>query len=769
MRSYSILAGILALMPVSSWAQFGPGMLAGDQTQLAEGERLIAADVDGDGWNDLAMQVGGTILWLRNADGAGSFDAAATLFSSDTIYHFDLADFDGDLDLDLVVVHGSVTAVVWVENQGDGLFGDVHHISALDSPAELGTLLCHDIDMNGTIDVLVWENDFHFFRNDGGTFTEVVSGLSPPGGPIRNVLLAGDIDLDGDQDLLMANWSALLIAARNTDGTGTTWESDIISDNVNPPGVQHRAIRLHDVDGDGDLDVVSAMDWLQLARNPTIPHGWGEFATATDTPGGSSWGIGWSGQLGCGESVSLLWQNIPWDGPVFWSAYDGVLGAFAPPVALMDSIRCVQLLAADLNHDGANDIIIADRDSPHIWWFPNLIPSLGSTTLELAPFDTLCLLGDPYPLAHATPSGGTWIGEGVENNIFTPVDPGSVNLSYAVTDEATGCPLSGTQPISAFLEPVITLVSGILDECALDPLQFAASPSGGQWSGIVEADGSVDVSCAARPISGSMSYVMNAVNGGGCVASFETMNFPPCYPINLGPDRTLCANADTLVVSASQFSLFTGFDSIVYSDPTAWGYFYATEHALGQYELSVVGISQSGCPGYDTLVVTVVPPPAVSLTAPDAVDIDGGPVTFDDGTPEGGWHVIGGIASPTVDPISYNVGDYIVVIYFYTEPSTGCTGSDTAYVMVEQITSVSHASLNEDVRVAPNPVIIQCQVEFGKGSAHITLIDGVGRLARRWPAMASPASLDLSGIAPGSYLLAVDRGGRVARVRLTVQ
>lgn len=765
MRVQLLLPILIVQMTTPAYGQFGTGVLATDQVQLSQGERLMAADVDGDGWNDLVMQAGGEVLWLRNANGSGAFEALGTLFSSDTIYHFDLADLDGDLDLDLVVVHGTDPEVIWVENQGSGQINGEHFIGSF-VPMGLGTLLCHDIDSDGDMDVLLRANAFHFFRNGGtGQFTEVATGLGT-NGPINTILLAGDVDLDGDQDLLIVDWNGWLLAYLNL-GLGTDWQLEYGGTADSQDVFQHKAISLHDVDGDGDLDVVSAMSGVRLMRNPTIPDGWGEFTSEIIAPNTATFGIGWSGTLGCGNAVSVLWQNTPWTGPVMWSTYSGATATFAPPIALMDSIRSVQLLAADLNNDGANDIIIADRDNPHIWWFPNLIPALGGT-LALTPFDTLCVNGDPYALDHAIPAGGTWTGEGVDNNIFTPTGSGSFALTYNFTDPGTGCPMAAAQPIVAVYEPVITLVSGNPDECALDPLHYMATPSGGTWSGIADAFGVVDRSCEARPLSGEVSYDMNASNGGGCAAYSDPMFLLACFPLNLGPDQTLCANRDTLVVSTSQFSSFSGFDDIVYSGPTAWGYFYAAEHPIGQYELSVVGVSPNYCPGYDTLLVNVVAPPAVSLTAPDAVDIDGGPVTFDDGTPEGGWHIIGGIESSTVDPISYNVGESIVVIYFYTDPSTGCTGSDTAYVMVEQITSATYLSWSAVARVSPNPTNGQCQVWFGDGNARITLVDGVGRAARVWQPMRSPAWLDLLGLSAGGYLLTIESEGWTERIRLVI-
>lgn len=852
MRVLLLLPILMMQITMPAWAQFAAGILATDQVQLMQGERLMAADVDGDGWTDLVMQTGVDVLWLHNADGAGSFAEAEVLFSSDTIYHFDLADLDGDLDLDLVVVHGMVAAMSILANQGAGLFGEAELIGATEETGILGSLLCHDIDMDGDIDVLVLADDFHFFRNDGASFTEVPMGLSPPGGPIRTVLLAGDVDLDGDQDLVMSNWNAYMLVALNMDGIGTEWDLGINTVGINLQGVQHKAIQLHDVDGDGDLDVVNTMDDIQLARNPTIPDGWGEFAIEDIAPGSGSFGIGWSGPMGCSTAVSALWQLMPWTGPVQWSTYDGTLDAFTPPIALMDSIRSVQLLAADLNNDGVNDIIIADRDHPRIWWYPNLIPVLSSA-LELTPFDTLCTWGDSYPLTHASPSGGTWVGAGVADNIFTPPGSGTYELTYQVVDPGSGCPLGAVQGITTISEPLITLLSGNPDECAIDPLQYVASPGGGQWSGIIGLDGAIDRSCASRPIFGEGSYIMNAPNGGDCMASTNTtLSFPACTTVDLGADILACEDDDEDVVvefvmpSASYYVELLGpFYLIEQSfNHMAQGYFspsmgpgsymiignavhplrcpdadtlfiivnpnpnpvmlttdltFCANQSEGQVETDMAGdfsapinvasssigtfnpsllvqgyhlftfnvVDANGCEGSLIDSLLIVDPPTVTLDM-SPININGGLVFLEGGNPEGGIYTVNGIVAATLNPSIFQVGDTIEVVYSYTDPLTGCTG--TAIVQVDIVTLTDEPGIRALLRLAPNPARGHCQFWFGDGDiANIELLDALGRRFRSWPAQGSPAWLDLSGLSAGSYQVLVESASGAWSQRLLIE
>ncbi|MBK6829385.1 MAG: proprotein convertase P-domain-containing protein [Flavobacteriales bacterium] len=191
---------------------------------------------------------------------------------------------------------------------------------------------------------------------------------------------------------------------------------------------------------------------------------------------------------------------------------------------------------------------------------------------------------------------------------------------------------------------------------------------------------------------------------------------------------------------------------------------------VGDLQYTFTVTDDFGC-AYDTaLTISVAPLPVVTLTTPDAIDVDGGPFTFNEGTPAGGWYVIDGVETATVDPIIYAVGHSIVVIYFYTDPQTGCTGSATANVLVEQITALDLVDAGASLRVAPNPATDQCQLSFNAtGDAQIPLVRCTWPNYTHMEGAAIFAVLDLNGLAAGNYQFTVGTSIGVENCRLTIE
>jgi hypothetical protein len=168
----------------------------------AQARRVAAGDVDRDGDVDLVLSRDGDPLLLN--DGRGRFTNTASGVSLVSAYDCALADFDRDGDLDLQVADGSPPR------------------NAL-------------------------------FVNDGtGGFTER-SGQTPVA-PSQNTLsfVPADIDRDGDIDVVVMGWYALMVWVN--DGTGRIREES----NRLPAPAPAGMVRLGDVDADGDLDLLAS-------------------------------------------------------------------------------------------------------------------------------------------------------------------------------------------------------------------------------------------------------------------------------------------------------------------------------------------------------------------------------------------------------------------------------------------------------------------------------------------------------------------------------
>jgi enediyne biosynthesis protein E4 len=224
---------------------------AGIAAHRGNGLGVVFGDSDDDGWPDLFVANDAVPDFLYRNAGGGAFEETGLLagvsVASDGRARagmgVDFGDYDGDGRLDLFVTNHELETHTLFRNLGGGLFADVTFPSGI-GPATLpfvgfGTLF-FDYDHDGRLDIAivnghVMNSPGHFrpgateaqrnllLRNEGGgRFTEV-GRQAGPGFALEGIsraLAAGDIDNDGNLDLLVTNNGGALHLLRNTGGHG---------------------------------------------------------------------------------------------------------------------------------------------------------------------------------------------------------------------------------------------------------------------------------------------------------------------------------------------------------------------------------------------------------------------------------------------------------------------------------------------------------------------------------------------------------------------
>lgn len=293
-------------------------------TDQANGAHLVtASDLDNDGDKDVlsASRFDDTIAWYENTNGYGRFSSpnVITTQAGDPQSLF-AADLDDDGDTDLLYCSWDEGKIAWYENtDGAGTFSDVTVISNNVGGAE--DIYAADLDGDGDKDALSASssvggtNKIAWYRNTAGGFAS--QNVISQNLKRARAVLAADVDGDADQDVLSASAGDGKIAwYENTNGYGTFSKQKLIT--TGAEGVQ--SLSTADLDGDGDLDVLSASK-----KNGTLA----------------------------------------------WYENTNGSGDFSGPKVISEAARYTSVFTKDLDGDGDPDVLAGTEDSKQVAWFSN--------------------------------------------------------------------------------------------------------------------------------------------------------------------------------------------------------------------------------------------------------------------------------------------------------------------------------------------------------------------------------------------------------------
>jgi glucose/arabinose dehydrogenase len=351
---------------------------------------VTAADLNGDGWLDLAVANSGSDnVSILFGNGNGTFTTATNYGVGDEPKSVFAADFDGDGDLDLVTANQATNNVSFLRNNGNGNFASSVSYAASPGAHEV---MAADIDGDGDIDIATtgWGGTVvSVLRNNGnGTFTAPTTyGV----GNTPHSLQLVDFNGDSRPDLAVANQSSSTLSILLNAGNGT----------FNPAttyivGSGPHSIRAADLNGDGRIDLATANEYANSV-SVLLGNGNGTFTSAVSyATGNGPKGIAIGDVNGDGR-LDLLTANIAGNYPNINNPGGDTIslllsngnGTFAAPSTYTTGSTPFSLTLADFNGDGRLDIASAN-------WHTNDVGILLNTTVAGLPNLTPGLQTTPF-------------------------------------------------------------------------------------------------------------------------------------------------------------------------------------------------------------------------------------------------------------------------------------------------------------------------------------------------------------------------------------
>jgi hypothetical protein len=344
-------------------------------SNLADGPAsAFVADLDGDGDLDVlsASFNDDRIAWYPNVDGRGQFGPQQTIAAdADGAVTVVAADLDGDADMD-VLSAAFQGEIVWYENL-DGVAGHFEARLISNQVPAAWSVAAADLDGDGDLDVLSAsqnDNKIAWYENTDGAGSYGAQRVITLQADIPRAVTAADLDGDGDADVASASYGDNAVRwYENSDGHGTFGPPQLVS----TAGAGAAYVFPGDVDGDADVDLLAASSLDgEVAWHEKLDglDGFGPQQIIFDDATLALWVVG-ADLDGDGDldvvSASLGDDTIAWH-----ENLDGA-GGFGPRrVVTSAAFEATSVVAGDLDRDGDVDLVVTAQANDAVAWYENL-------------------------------------------------------------------------------------------------------------------------------------------------------------------------------------------------------------------------------------------------------------------------------------------------------------------------------------------------------------------------------------------------------------
>lgn len=298
---------------------------------------------------------------LKN-DGAGNLVQSQVLVTTGIdISSIATKDLDNDNDLDIVFSSVDNDKVGWFKNtNGQGNYSTMLTITSTLNGAK--SVTAYDFDGDSDIDVVSasqTEDKIVWYENTNG-----LASFGPEKILTRSInrplsSIYRDIDGDGDLDVVSASDNDGKVAwYKNVDGQGTFAPQTIISADL----YSARVVEAVDLDQDGDLDIVSGESHSTQSKFVWYKNlnGQGQFSSEINVGSGYMSGLSdlKAADLDNDGDNDLVYLTQWVESTIIWLENNGQGSFISHVITLTNNSTAAELLIADMNNDGKKDIVL---------------------------------------------------------------------------------------------------------------------------------------------------------------------------------------------------------------------------------------------------------------------------------------------------------------------------------------------------------------------------------------------------------------------------
>jgi hypothetical protein len=327
-------------------------------------------DVNNDGMLDAATmpETGGMRVFIGNGLGTFTEQSTGLVTTGNRETNLVLADFNNDGALDIA---------------GDGVFfgnggrGGSMVWTQTVSPGSWYAVTAADVDLDGKMDIVAGTTSgVRVWKGNGGAGGTMVWTPAQTGLPGTNIYMGckvGDLNHDGNPDIVCADYSNGIRAW--TGNGGTAWTNAYTGSGL-PTTDSYMGIDLGDVNHDGNLDILSSGYYSAVGVRIWLGDGGAggsmnfvEASSGLPFPLDDRWTNAIFAELNDDGNLDIVGAHYAGNGLEAWLGDGGAGGTvdWTTASATLPSDNYINADAGDFNNDGKTDILAGFSNGVDVW------------------------------------------------------------------------------------------------------------------------------------------------------------------------------------------------------------------------------------------------------------------------------------------------------------------------------------------------------------------------------------------------------------------